>query len=120
MWREEDEWPLARAKHTRYYLHSNGKANSLAGAGELSPAAPARESPDLYDYDPRILSPRGAAACAAIATLPPGAARPTAGGSAQRRAGVYHSGISKRIRSHRPGERGTLRWLLGRRHGLRR
>src|SRR5260370_19525944 len=30
-WREEDDWPLARAKNTKYYLHSAGAANGLAG-----------------------------------------------------------------------------------------
>ena len=28
-WRKEREWPLARARETRYYLHSRGDANSL-------------------------------------------------------------------------------------------
>src|SRR5712671_6354577 len=29
-WREEDDWPLARAKNTKYYLHSAGAANGIA------------------------------------------------------------------------------------------
>ena len=41
-WREEDDWPLARAQATRYFLHSTGKANSLRGNGTLSTAAPGR------------------------------------------------------------------------------
>lgn len=36
VWREEDDWPLARARSTRYFLHSGGKANSLKGDGSLS------------------------------------------------------------------------------------
>src|SRR5712664_1739388 len=28
-WRDEDDWPLARAKNTRYFLHSAGAANGL-------------------------------------------------------------------------------------------
>jgi putative CocE/NonD family hydrolase len=51
-WREEDDWPLARAKVTRYYLHSSKPANSVSGGGMLSPAAPADEKPDRYVYDP--------------------------------------------------------------------
>ena len=51
-WREEDEWPLARAKSTKYFLHSGGKANSLRGNGTLSTAAPAKEPSDQYVYDP--------------------------------------------------------------------
>jgi uncharacterized protein len=52
VWRDEDAWPLARAQTTRYYLHSNGKANSVTGDGSLGPAAPKREANDQYVYDP--------------------------------------------------------------------
>ncbi len=52
VWRDEQEWPLARAVETRYYLHSDGKANSLHGDGSLSTERPGAESPDQYDYDP--------------------------------------------------------------------
>ncbi len=58
-WREEDDWPLARAKNTKYYLHSAGAANGIApsrpgqaGSGSLSTVAPAEEKPDQYVYDP--------------------------------------------------------------------
>ncbi|HXF15117.1 MAG TPA: CocE/NonD family hydrolase [Terriglobales bacterium] len=51
-WRDEDDWPLARARSTKYFLHSAGKANSLNGSGGLSTAAPAREPSDEYVYDP--------------------------------------------------------------------
>jgi putative CocE/NonD family hydrolase len=51
-WREEDDWPLARAQSTKYFLHSAGKANSLRGDGTLSTATPSRESTDEYVYDP--------------------------------------------------------------------
>ncbi len=52
IWREEDSWPLARARPTRYYLHSAGKANTLRGDGALSLTLPASEHPDQYVYDP--------------------------------------------------------------------
>ncbi len=52
IWRDEHEWPLARAVETRYYLHSGGHANTLHGDGTLSTEAPATESPDEYAYDP--------------------------------------------------------------------
>jgi putative CocE/NonD family hydrolase len=51
-WRDEYEWPPARTQYVRYYLHSGGAANSLAGDGTLSPSAPRNESPDHYTYDP--------------------------------------------------------------------
>jgi len=52
IWRDEDEWPLARAKPIKYYLHSEGKANALSGDGKLSMALPAAEPVDKYVYDP--------------------------------------------------------------------
>ncbi|HXH08538.1 MAG TPA: CocE/NonD family hydrolase [Alphaproteobacteria bacterium] len=52
VWREEQEWPLARTQYTTYYLHSQGSANSLHGNGTLSPETPAQEPPDSYVYDP--------------------------------------------------------------------
>jgi putative CocE/NonD family hydrolase len=57
VWREEEEWPLARAKETRYYLHSAGKANTLTGDGALSTAAPGTEPADRYVYDPADPTP---------------------------------------------------------------
>ena len=51
-WRDEDDWPLARAKATKYFLHSGGRANSAAGDGTLSTAEPAAESKDTFLYDP--------------------------------------------------------------------
>jgi putative CocE/NonD family hydrolase len=51
-WRNEREWPLARTRWTKYYLHSKGRANTLSGDGSLSPAEPGDESPDRYTYDP--------------------------------------------------------------------
>ena len=43
-WRNEQEWPLARTQPTPYYLHAGGI---------LSPAAPARDAPIRYVFDPR-------------------------------------------------------------------
>ena len=52
-WREEQEWPLARAVQTRYYLRSGGHANGLAGDGALTLDPPdENDSPDRYLYDP--------------------------------------------------------------------
>lgn len=51
-WRNEQEWPLARTEFVKFFLHSQGRANSLLGDGRLSTAPPAKENPDLYEYDP--------------------------------------------------------------------
>jgi uncharacterized protein len=56
-WRDEAEWPLTRAKVTKFYLHSAGKANSVAGDGQLSSVSPAAEPADNYQYDPRTPVP---------------------------------------------------------------
>src|SRR5262249_8998995 len=67
-WRDEREWPLARTRYTRYYLHGGGRANTLDGDGALSPRPPEDEPPDSYLYDPagptpsvpgRLERPRG-------------------------------------------------------------
>jgi len=56
-WREEDDWPLARAKNTRYYLHSGGAASTASGDGTLSTAAPGTEKADQFIYDPNDAVP---------------------------------------------------------------
>lgn len=43
VWRDENEWPLARARNTAYYLRAEGR---------LSLEPPEAEAPDGYDYDP--------------------------------------------------------------------
>ncbi len=51
-WRDEEAWPLERAKETRYALHSAGKANSTSGDGALSASAAQKEAADQFVYDP--------------------------------------------------------------------
>jgi len=72
-WREEDDWPLARAKSTKYFLHSKGAANSARGDGALSTAAPAAESSDKFIYDPAKPVPTvGGPLCCDVDHLAPG------------------------------------------------
>jgi uncharacterized protein len=72
-WREENDWPLARAHNTKYFLHSAGKANSLGGSGSLSTIAPAREPSDQYVYDPANPAPTvGGPLCCDSNHLAPG------------------------------------------------
>lgn len=47
-WRDEHEWPLARAQATPFYLHAGGV---------LTPAPPGDEPPDRYTYDPADPTP---------------------------------------------------------------
>jgi putative CocE/NonD family hydrolase len=51
-WRNEESWPLKRAKETRYLLESGGKANSASGDGVLTTASAHSEPSDSYIYDP--------------------------------------------------------------------
>lgn len=64
VWRDEQEWPLARAREIRYYLHSGGGANTRRGDGALSPEAPGDEPPDAFLYNPANPAPtQGGALC---------------------------------------------------------
>jgi putative CocE/NonD family hydrolase len=66
-WRTAQSWPPEYAKLTRYYLRSNGKANTRAGDGRLSLQPPhATEPPDVLKADPADPAP----------AIPAGAAHP--------------------------------------------
>lgn len=52
VWRDEQEWPLARTQYTSYYLHSGGHANTCLGDGMLTETPCGTEPADHYDYDP--------------------------------------------------------------------
>jgi putative CocE/NonD family hydrolase len=57
-WRYEKEYPLARARYTKLYFRSGGRANSYRGDGKLSWDAPPADSPsDGYTYDPDMPVP---------------------------------------------------------------
>jgi putative CocE/NonD family hydrolase len=72
-WRDEDDWPLARAHDTRYFLHSSGKANTLGGDGALSAITPRAETADHYVYDPANPAPTtGGPLCCDSNHLKPG------------------------------------------------
>jgi len=54
VYRDEDEFPLARTDYQDFYLHAgpSGSIDSL-NDGVLSRESPAGEAPDSYAYDPR-------------------------------------------------------------------
>ncbi|HZI50085.1 MAG TPA: CocE/NonD family hydrolase, partial [Pyrinomonadaceae bacterium] len=74
VWRDEQEFPLARTRYTKYYLHSSKGANSVAGDGVLSLATPETETKDEFDYDPQnpVRTIGGRLCCSG--GLPPGPA----------------------------------------------
>lgn len=52
VWRDEQDWPLARARETSWYLRSGGRANSAAGDGRLTLVPPSEdETPDRFTAD---------------------------------------------------------------------
>jgi len=73
-WRDEDNWPLTRARETKYFLHSSGKANTLTGDGTLLQTAPRSETADRYVYNPSNPVPTvGGPLCCDASHLEPGA-----------------------------------------------
>jgi putative CocE/NonD family hydrolase len=71
-WRDEHEFPLARTRYTRYYLHSTHGANGPGTDGVLSVAPAVAEKPDAFEYDPEYPVPTiGGRLCCGQA-LPPG------------------------------------------------
>jgi hypothetical protein len=72
-WRDEEAWPLERAKLTSYYLHSAGKANSASGDGVLSATVAQTEVADKFVYDPANPVPTvGGPLCCDVTHLAPG------------------------------------------------
>ena len=72
-YRQEDDWPPPEAKPVKYFLHSEGKANSLRGNGSLSTSAPKSEAADSYVYDPANPVPTiGGPLCCAQELIEPG------------------------------------------------
>jgi len=71
-WRDEWEFPLARARPTRYYLRSAQAPDSGAGDGLLSLEPPGNEPPARFEYDPASPVPTigGRLCCGDV--LPPG------------------------------------------------
>jgi putative CocE/NonD family hydrolase len=72
VWRDEQEFPLARTRITRYYLHSTKGANSITGDGALSVTAPGAETKEEFDYDPQNPVPTIGGRLCCNAALPPG------------------------------------------------
>ena len=64
VWRGEHEWPPARTRHIRYYLASNGHANSIYGDGSLATLPLVGKLPDQFTYDPlKPVPTMGGAVC---------------------------------------------------------
>lgn len=74
-WRDIDAWPPEGSRETAWYLHSEGRANSLYGDGTLSSDPPAEEQADLFIYDPSMPAPSlGGHSCCTETIAPMGPA----------------------------------------------
>jgi len=53
-WRKAEDWPLPGTSYRKYFLHSEGGANTSFGNGILSPDLPKSDEKkeDAYSYDP--------------------------------------------------------------------
>jgi len=51
-WRQTNEWPVPGTHEQRWYLDSDGKANSRVGDGTLSLEKPGKSAVDRFIYDP--------------------------------------------------------------------
>jgi uncharacterized protein len=72
VWRAEAEFPLARTRYTKYFLHSGRGAHGVGGDGRLDTLAPTDERPDSFTYDPLNPVPTiGGRLCCGDA-IPPG------------------------------------------------
>jgi putative CocE/NonD family hydrolase len=72
VWRDEQEFPLARTEYARYFLHSTRGAGSLSGDGRLATDPPRQESPDRFLYDPQNPVPTVGGRLCCGAGIPPG------------------------------------------------
>lgn len=52
-WRDEQQWPLSRAKNYTLFLTSGGKANTPSGNGRLIEQKPPSVGKDKFIYDPK-------------------------------------------------------------------
>ena len=51
-WHSSDRWPPQGTRYQKWFLHSNGKANSRKGNGSLSTDEPTGRGVDTFIYDP--------------------------------------------------------------------
>jgi putative CocE/NonD family hydrolase len=72
VWRNENEFPLARTQYTKYYLHSAHGANGTASDGILDMTIPQAERPDRIIYDPSRPVPTIGGRMCCGSTLPVG------------------------------------------------
>ena len=119
-WRDEDDWPLPDTEFTRYFLHSDGRANTATGDGRLSTAAPGDEPRTSTSTTRATRCPPSAGRRCCRGTANAGPGRPAADRGAGRRAVLHHPGAHRDGRGHRPRRRSSCTVVIGGRHRLHR
>lgn len=73
-WRSASAWPLPTVQFTKFYLTSDGRANSRFGTGALVREVPRGAVADEFSYDPAtpVPSKGGPLCCTGTAEAPPG------------------------------------------------
>ncbi len=100
-WRDENEWPLARAVDTPWFLRADGK---------LSRSAPgADEDHDTYVYDPNDPVPTRGGATVMSVGLPGGPLRPGGGRAAPGCTRLHQRAVGARPRGDRAGTSDLVR-----------
>jgi putative CocE/NonD family hydrolase len=72
VWRDEQEFPLARTRYTNYYFHAVRGSNGASGDGQLTVTAPGAERREEYEYDPKNPVPTIGGRLCCGRTLSPG------------------------------------------------
>ncbi len=69
-WRSASAWPVPNTQYKKWYLQSQGKANSRYGDGRLSLSSPTETIEDRFTYDPATPVPSlgGHTCCTGLAT----------------------------------------------------
>jgi uncharacterized protein len=72
-WADLPDWPPPDTVPTRFFLHSDGRANSAMGDGRLSLGPPQYEPADIFTYDPSApIKSRGGHSCCFPTVAPMG------------------------------------------------
>jgi len=69
-WKVADDYPIPSTQWQRYFLHSNGQANTANGNGVLDLNEPVNEPPDRFMYDPHDPVPTIGGRTVAIGLVP--------------------------------------------------
>lgn len=74
-WRTAEAWPPPDSVEQDWFVHSDGRANSLSSTGTLTRQVPGQEPPDVYVFDPGNPAPSaGGRSCCDPTITPMGVA----------------------------------------------